>query len=156
MTAIAIPYYPVQTGLGRGVSSPAARTVDKLAVEAIWHRKNSGAQKAGINDLAAMKEELSLSANTSINDALFNAAARFLLALPSQLPSPEIALDPDGEISFDWVSRNGKSFSVSLGKNGRISFAGRFSTQRSLYGTDRFDEVIPEEVIRAIQAFANS
>ena len=53
-------------------------------------------------------------------------ALRFALLLPNSLPIPEISPDPDGDISFDWISKTGKVFSASIDRTGRIAYAGRF------------------------------
>ena len=58
-----------------------------------------------------------------VDSATLLLAQRFLAALPSELAAPELAVDPDGEISFDWFGRSGRNFSVSLRSDGRVAIA---------------------------------
>ena len=79
-----------------------------------------------------------------------NTALKFAFLLPRSLPIPEVAADPDGEISFDWI-KSQKLFSVSIGADGKISYAGRFSAKSKVHGTEQFSEAIPSEVLRGIE-----
>src|SRR6516225_6591189 len=47
------------------------------------------------------------------SNALITAYA-FIDAFPSNLPTPEVAIDPDGEISFDWFAAPRRQFSISV------------------------------------------
>lgn len=48
-------------------------------------------------------DELDELANVNdINIDSVNRARQFIKALPIAIPFPEIAVDPDGEISFEW------------------------------------------------------
>ncbi len=78
-------------------------------------------------------------------------ALHFLLLLPRSLPIPEVSADPDGEISFDWIGTSGKMFSVSLNKEGRIAYAGRFGERSKVHGIEQLSETCPIEIIRGIQ-----
>jgi hypothetical protein len=78
------------------------------------------------------------------------AALCFALLLPRSFPNPEVAADPDGEISFDW-SKSGKMFSVSISGEGRVSYAGRFSDKSKIHGIEQLSETIPSEVLRGIE-----
>src|ERR1700682_4975395 len=42
-------------------------------------------------------------------------AFEFIDALPKNIPTPEIAVDPDGEISFDWYGGARRQVSISVG-----------------------------------------
>jgi hypothetical protein len=69
------------------------------------------------------------------------AALCFALLLPRSFPNPEVAADPDGEISF----------SVSISGKGRVSYAGRFSDKSKIHGIEQLSETIPSEVLRGIE-----
>ena len=86
-----------------------------------------------------------------VDSATLLLAQRFLAALPSELAAPELAVDPDGEISFDWFGRSGRNFSVSLRSDGRVAYAGAFGPEKTKYGTDRFDDQVPEEIVEAVR-----
>src|ERR1022692_4550787 len=74
-------------------------------------------QKWVFNEL----EELSINASRPNWDNLGSApldsdtyqiAKRFILALPSSLPAPELTVDRDGEVNFDWFGSGGQIFSI--------------------------------------------
>jgi hypothetical protein len=68
-------------------------------------------------------------------------ALRFLDALPSTIPPPEVSVDPDGEFAFDWY--NGSNvLSISVGQLGRISYAAHFGKRRA-HGTEYFSDELP-------------
>ena len=47
-----------------------------------------------------------------------NYLAEFLLALPPDLPDPDIGLEDDGDYDVSWYGPDGKSFSVSISERG--------------------------------------
>ena len=49
-------------------------------------------------------------------------AQRFLLALPSHLPAPELDVDADGEVALDWVGTGGRMCTVTLRADGRLDY----------------------------------
>jgi hypothetical protein len=79
-------------------------------------------------------------------------AKEVIRALPADLPTPELAVDPDdAAISFEWHGGYRKVFSFSVGTSGRLACAG-------LNGTDRwhaalaFDgERLPALVLQSIR-----
>jgi hypothetical protein len=80
-----------------------------------------------------------------ISDAAYAWATVFLKALPITNPDPEIAADPDGEVSFSWLRGPGEVFSVSVGQGGRVSYAGLFGT-RTVHGTEFFTDELPDPI----------
>jgi hypothetical protein len=82
---------------------------------------------------------------------IYPLACRFLNSLPSNMPSPTVDIDPDGEISFDWCLGRNRMFSISLNGEGRLSYAGIFGAGKKQHGEESFDDAIPEAVIRCIQ-----
>jgi hypothetical protein len=51
-------------------------------------------------------------------------AKRFIKALPANFLAPEVAVDPDGEVSLEWYCPTGRVFSVSIGANDGLTYAG--------------------------------
>jgi len=74
-------------------------------------------------------------------------AKRFIEALPASCPAPEIALDPDGEVSLEWYSLPGKIFSVSVGADGELTYAGKFGPIRKTHGTEPFSGEVPTVIL---------
>jgi len=84
-----------------------------------------------------------------VTEATHQAAKRFCETLPSNFPEPEVAADPDGEISFDWQKGPRLAFSVSVGSEGRLSYAGAFGDGR-LRGTEVLRDELPETIVRSL------
>lgn len=79
------------------------------------------------------------------------AALRFAYCLPRFALLPEVSVDPDGEISFDWLTRSGDMFSVSINKQNRLAYAGWFGEKSRIHGVEQLAETCPPEIIRGIQ-----
>lgn len=75
----------------------------------------------------------------------YHTAKRFLEVLPPTPLDPEIAIDPDGEVSITWRKAQEQLFSVSVGGTGRLSYAGIFGVINN-YGTEYFNEQIPPSI----------
>ncbi len=78
-------------------------------------------------------------------------AKRFIEALPANFPVPEIALDPDGEVSLEWYSAPGRVFSVSIGANDELTYAGKFSPGKKTHGTEPFTGQVPKVILDNIR-----
>lgn len=83
--------------------------------------------------------------------ATYERARRFLTALPISASRPEISIDPDGEIAFDWTV-DGNMLSVSLSASGQISFAadieGKISSGAAFFGA-----ALPKEISLVLDYF---
>jgi hypothetical protein len=75
------------------------------------------------------------------------AAKQFLEALPPEFHVPEIALDPDGEISLEWRAGAAGTFSVSVGASGELTYAGKFSPTTKTHGTEPFASQVPNVIL---------
>jgi hypothetical protein len=65
-------------------------------------------------------------------------AESFVRALPEGLPLPEVAREPDGGISLDWIRSRDRMFSVSVTTTDRLAFAWLDGVDRG-HGVARFD-----------------
>ena len=72
------------------------------------------------------------------------AAKAFIDALPENVDVPDVIPENTGTISFDWVSRKGQIFSVSISECDYI-FAGNVHG-RQFNGKGRFQDELPEEI----------
>jgi hypothetical protein len=88
-----------------------------------------------------------------IDPASYRKAKSFLEALPTTAPFPEISVDGDGEVSFDWMFGRRKAITVSVGGNGRLTFAW-MNGHRTYRGTDWLDDGIPSTIADAISNLA--
>jgi len=80
----------------------------------------------------------------------YENAKRFARSLPFSLASPEVSAEPDGEITFEWYSNPSRVFSVSVGPNNELHYAGLFGASRA-YGTEVFHDEIPEVILSHIK-----
>lgn len=88
----------------------------------------------------------------------YNKASAFLASLPAGVPDPDIAADPDGEVSFTWSRGPLQIFSVSVAPTGRLSYAGLYGGN-SAHGTeylvgDALPAVVPKNLARLFSAGA--
>ncbi len=74
-------------------------------------------------------------------------ASSLLDALPRWVPNPDIYVDPDGEFCLEWDYGPRKVFSVSIGRDGTLTFAGLFGTSKS-HGVEPFTDSLPLSITR--------
>ena len=77
----------------------------------------------------------------------YTRAKRFIEALPANFPAPEVALDPDGEVSLEWYAGPGRVFAISIGPNDELTYAGKFSPTRKTHGTEPFTGQVPKVIL---------
>ena len=82
-------------------------------------------------------------------------AIKLATLLPASVPIPEVAFDPDGEISFDWLGPANKIFSVSIDRSGRLAYAGRFGEKKKNNGVEQLSDTCPPEIIQGIERAAS-
>jgi len=109
--------------------------VSQALVSLIWERE----QQSGSADEAR------------IAPSVVPHALAFASLIPAGYPHPEIAADPDGEVSFDWLGRSERILSVSVGPNGRLAFAARFSDDERLSGALPLKDEFPRIILQALQ-----
>lgn len=84
-----------------------------------------------------------------VSQETFVNAKTFLDAFPANLPMPELSVDPDGEISFEWYATPRKVFSISIGAGNVLTYAGLFGTSK-VQGTENFNGQIPPTLFEHI------
>lgn len=70
----------------------------------------------------------------AIDEQSYQNAIRFILSLTPDIPAPEIGVEPDGEVVFEWYGGKRKVFSISMGSRNELTYAG-------LYGISKTDGV---------------
>ncbi len=133
-------------------ASPEAREVDRQSVQAI------AKMKLGSPGSSQPWDELNTVANshgmlaTQNGLATYERAMKFLLALPPAVKPPELSVDPDGEIAFDWDAGD-NMLSISLNASGGISYAAHIDGRR-LSGPAFFGGGgLPQEIVDVIAQF---
>ena len=82
-------------------------------------------------------------------------AVRLINVLPTWVPAPECTVDPDGEIGLDWFSEKNEVLSVSVGTDGRVSYAGRFGLGR-VHGSEYLVDELPEPILANLRRLLSS
>jgi hypothetical protein len=77
----------------------------------------------------------------------------FIESLPSNIPMPEVSVEPDGELSFDWICSARRQFSISLGRLNVMSYAGLFGSDK-VAGSERFQGTMPRTLLEHIRRVA--
>jgi len=85
----------------------------------------------------------------AINIGSYNYALSFSLSLPPSFPVPEIYVNPDGYVTFEWYEGKRKVFSISIGNRNELAYAGLYGGSK-IYGVEYMYEEIPENIIRNI------
>lgn len=149
LTTAFVAGYALLQPLARGTSaySESARQLseDAYAVLADMETPISlfGAQSASITALSeaaaeACQEDWDGYGGLPAMPIAVEAAADFIRALPSEITQPEVAVDPDGQISLEWFGAKDRIFSISFSDHGRVAYAGIDGTDR-WRGTEMFD-----------------
>lgn len=114
------------------------------AISQIWALANECAEPGWDGDGALPLNRL----------AAFKAIA-FIRVLPSGVPLPEFAPDPDGSISLDWIQSRNRLFSLSIGTGDRLPYAWLDGTDKG-HAVARFDEErVPQRILEGIRAILN-
>jgi hypothetical protein len=91
----------------------------------------------------------------ALSTASFLSAKRFLEALPASLQHPEVSLDPDGEVVFEWMRGPRRVFSISFGAGGKLTYAGLFGPSTT-HGVEYINHGLPRELVAKIQRASQS
>jgi len=84
-----------------------------------------------------------------VNIDSYNYGLNFGLSLPPSIPVPEIYVNPDGYVTFEWYEGKRKVFSISIGDRNELAYAGLYGSSKT-YGVEYMYEEIPENIIRNI------
>ena len=152
MSTLSPMYASLQIGLSYPGSGPESKKINKLTHDAFRAFSEQSHVEFVVNDLYELLSEAKAGEHeSSLDEATFGMAHRFLLAFPKALPFPSLSLDNDGEVSFDWKAEHGRIFSVSLRADGRLSYAGRLALKRRFYGTETFEDEVPSAIIESVK-----
>jgi len=138
--------YGPLAGLGSPAAGKVGQDVHLKAIQAIDSLKAGEAARTSwvFNDLSSLAAENGLEVQQT---PVLVLAQRFLLALPGGVSAPELSLEDDGEVCFDWQGPGGKLMTITLRDDGRLSYASRISQYDKDHGTKRFVDAIPSSVV---------
>lgn len=93
--------------------------------------------------------------SAAVEATTFAYASKFLDRLPSGGPFPEISVDRDGEVCFDWESSPRQVFTVCIGRDGTLTYAGLYGHTKS-YGVEYLTEALPQIISANIKRVSAS
>ena len=80
-------------------------------------------------------------------------AESFISNMPMLMPIPELVPEPSGDIGFQWSFGENRVLTVSFEGNNTVTYACILgSSKRTKYGTEIFNDRIPQEVVQGIEA----
>ena len=149
LTTAIVAGYALLQPLARGTTafSESARRLSEDACLVLADAETPvslfGAQQTALSSLAEAAAEASVEdwdgyGALPVLDAAIESAAAFIRALPSSVIQPEVAVDPDGQISLEWFGAKDRIFSISFGDRGRVAYAGIDGSDR-WRGAEQFD-----------------
>jgi hypothetical protein len=150
------------TGGGSAIS-PEARAVRDAATEVAASTERSmalfGEKAKVLSQLAALAGECAEDGwdgadAVAIDPVAVRSVERFVRVLPEDMPLPELAPDPDGSISLDWLCGRNRLLSLSIGATERLAYAWLDGADKG-HAVARFDgQSIPSFVLDAIESIA--
>ena len=85
-----------------------------------------------------------------INERALDYARRVVQMLPVTTPAPEVTVDPDGEVSFDWRADSRRSLSVSIDPLGTLRYASIVGGSEN-FGAEPWRDGLPESILGLLQ-----
>lgn len=86
-----------------------------------------------------------------LSAAAYEEAIRFVDAMPSWLPVPDIGPEPSGDIGFEWNNGKDRIFAASVDGTNTITYAGILGKDNDTSGTEVFHDAIPLTIIQSIE-----
>ena len=140
--------------------SPEADAVRRAATAIAMMEEQSqalfGEKSLAISKLRAMADDC-VEHNWDGNNALavdplaIQMAEQFLRVLPNDISIPELAIEPSGTISLDWIKSKTSIFSLSVGANSRLAYAWLDGDDKG-HAVARFDgHRIPPRILEGIK-----
>lgn len=81
-----------------------------------------------------------------ISGASCGNAIRFAQMLPTSVPVPELYVDSDGEVTFEWYFAPRQVFSVTIGSQGEMIYAGLFGSANA-HGTEYLGDELRDTLL---------
>jgi hypothetical protein len=81
----------------------------------------------------------------------YENAVRFCRMLPITIPIPEIYVDNNGMLEFEWYKEPRKIMSVTVKNDNKLVFAGLFGRENKAYGTEELGQKLPKTIFDYLQ-----
>ncbi len=112
---------------------------------AIGEPKRAAQEALAAACTAAQVDDWDGAGSRRVEPSTYIYADQFLRLLPSSASLPDITVDSDGEILFEWDHGRRQVFSVSVGRDGTLTYAGLFGHTKS-HGTEHLHEALPSVI----------
>ena len=132
---------PGRLSLRTSGASGQTRTADREIARATQNTRGEYYFSA-VQNLINLFEDSERMEHETMPSTTFVRARKLLDTIPSGFPVPEIGLDPDGEVAFDWIRRDRTMVSVSIGPEGDPSYAAGL-VDGTAYGFLRWEDSFP-------------
>jgi len=133
-----------------------------VSSEAAGLRRDIGASYLGENAYGTRRMEeaealllraLDAVEGATVSSGTLRSGLAFLWSLPTEYQLPEVVVETDGQLGFDWDFGSDRVLSVNVGDSGVLGYAALIGAE-STYGRAPFAGTIPEAVTRLfIQIF---
>lgn len=147
------------TQWGNSATSVEAKTARSVARKIVSSSERSqvlfGQTANAISELLELAAECARDdwddeGSLAVSATAIGNAISFLRALPKDIPIPEFSVEPDGNLSLDWIDSKSRLLSLSVGESNRLAFAWLDGSDKG-HSVVRFDGVqIPPRLISAI------
>jgi hypothetical protein len=136
---------------GAGTVERQARELQHVFDQSITIGKH---YKETLKSLAKANEECSVDdwdgyGAKAIDRVSFVNAISFARMLPMHVPVPEIYIDPDGEVTFEWYLGPRRAFNITVTANDKLAFAGIFGVNK-IHGVEYLGDELPETILDSI------
>lgn len=122
---------------------------------AVGEAKRVAQERLAAAYTAAQVEDWDGAGSTRVEPSTYVYADQFLRLLPSSACLPYITVDSDGEILFEWDQGRRQVFSVSVGRDGTLTFAGLFGHSK-IHGTEHLREALPSAILDCLERLSAS
>lgn len=85
-----------------------------------------------------------------VSQEAFMYASRFLRTMPLGTPAPDVGIEPDGHLTFEWHRSPYRTFSVSVSPEGDLHYSALIGPNRA-YGSEAFLGDIPKAILDLIR-----
>lgn len=86
----------------------------------------------------------------SIKRETLVAAQAFVDSLPKNFPIPELGVEPDGHITFEWYISSSRLLSISISPDSTLFYAGIFGNAK-VSGVEYFLGKVPDQLVTLIR-----
>lgn len=136
--------------------SAEARVVSSQASSVLSGQQSSqalfGKKSLAISQLYSVVGEIVPDADQKpVAGRALRNAEQLLLAFPDDVPVPELSVDPDGAVAFDWIASRACMLSVSVNASERLAYAWLDGSDRG-HGVLRFrNYIVPSQLLALIR-----